>query len=40
VQKLLGHASPGTTAHYIGVEDGNGTTAVDFVNYDRRDNAR
>ena len=33
VQKWLGHADPTTTAHYIGLEDGNGQSAVDFVAY-------
>lgn len=33
VQKWLGHADPSTTAHYIGLEDGNGHSAVDFVAY-------
>ena len=33
VQRWLGHADPSTTAHYIGLEDGNGQSAVDFVAY-------
>lgn len=33
VQKWLGHADPSTTAHYIGLEDGDGTFATDFVRY-------
>ena len=33
IQRMLGHASPETTAHYIGIEEGGEVTAVDFVNY-------
>ncbi len=33
VQKMLGHASPQTTAHYIGIEETPDKTAVDFVRY-------
>ena len=33
VQRMLGHASPQTTAHYIGIEETPDKTAVDFVRY-------
>ena len=33
VQEMLGHASPDTTAKYIGSFDGPGATAVDFIQY-------
>ena len=33
IQRLLGHASPDTTAHYIGIEETPDKTAVDFVHY-------
>jgi len=33
VQRWLGHADPSTTAHYIGLQDDDGQSAVDFVRY-------
>jgi len=33
VQRWLGHADPSTTAHYIGLDDGDGASATDFVRY-------
>jgi integrase len=33
VQRMLGHADPKTTALYIGLDDEDTTTAVDFVRY-------
>jgi integrase len=33
VQRMLGHADPKTTALYIGLDDDDTTTAVDFVRY-------
>ena len=33
IQHMLGHASPETTAHYIGIEEAPDVTAIDFVRY-------
>ena len=33
IQHMLGHASPETTAHYIGIEETPDVTAIDFVRY-------
>lgn len=33
VRRWLGHASPDTTAAYIGAYDSDGQTAGDFVSY-------
>jgi integrase len=33
VQRWLGHADPSTTAHYIGLDDEDGASAVDFLRY-------
>ena len=33
VQRLLGHADPKTTARYIGLDQDDSSTAVDFVRY-------
>ena len=33
VQRMLGHSDPSTTARYIGLDDTNGKSAVDYIEY-------